>query len=133
MGLLVINRDGEVIGYVDSNDEANELLESLPDDIYTFFVGGFDEDVSDFLLKLNDDSNGESFFDVLKTKYGRVPTEINPFEEIRDAYLRFNTFFIKINYNQLNNRLAAQMFSVLYRTLPAGSAFFVEESSLRLL
>jgi len=121
-----VNRDGEVIGWVDTNAGANELLEQVPDDIYTFFVGGFPDEVALFMQQLNNPvGGGLSFFDMLKEKYGRVPSSLNPFVEIKDAYFKHNTFFIKLNYSLLNSRTAGQMFNVLARTLPAGSCFFV--------
>jgi len=126
MGLYIVDKDGNVIGWVDTNAEANALLEQVPDDIYTFFVGGLPNEVQDFMLRLNTpDSEGLTFFDRLKQKYGRVPENINPFREIKDIFLRYNTFFIKLRGELLSDRTVGQMFSVLHRTLPAGSAFFV--------
>jgi hypothetical protein len=126
MGLYIVNSAGAVIGWVDTNAEANALLEQVPDDIYTFFVGGLPDEVEDYILQLNTASDGvPSFFDILKEKYGRVPESINPFVEIRDAYFKHNTFFIKLNYSLLNSRTTSQMFNVLHRTLPAGASFFV--------
>lgn len=126
MGLYIVDRSGKTIGWVDTNTEANDLLTTVPDDIYTFFVGGLPDEVSAFMLSLNTaDSSGFSFFDRLRSKYGRVPTSINPLKEIKDTFLRHNTFFIKIRGSILTDKTVGQMFSVLRRTLPAGSAFFV--------
>lgn len=126
MGLYIVNKDGYVIGWVDTNAEANALLEQVPDDIYTFFVGGLPDEVESFILQLNTaDEEGLTFFDRLVLKYGKVPEKINPMQEIKDTFLRYNTFFIKLRGDLLNDRTVGQMFSVLHRTLPAGSAFFV--------
>jgi hypothetical protein len=131
MGYFILDKDGNNIGHVETDEEAAALLSASPPDIYTFFVGGAQAEVDAFMLDLNNSETGLSFFESLAAKYGRVPTEINPFEEIKDAYLKHNSFFIKVRYDQLSN-LAGQLFNVLHRTISAGSFFFVivEKSAL---
>jgi hypothetical protein len=124
MGYFILDKDGNNIGHVDTSAEATALLNASPPDIYTFFVGGAQAEVDQFMLNLNDSTAGLSFFERLAVKYGRVPTQINPFEEIKDAYLKHNTFFIKLRHDQLTT-LAGKLFNVLKRTVSAGSFFFV--------
>jgi len=126
MGFHILDKDGLIIGYVETEAEATALLENLPDDIYTFFLGGLPGDVDRFMLQLNGGLGlSPTFFEMLEGKYGRVPESINPFEELKDEYLRNNVFFIKLRYDMINTRLAAQLLSVLRKTLPAGGTFFV--------
>jgi len=126
MGFRVINRDGVIVGYAPTWAEALAILDSVPDDIYTFFVGGSDADVQAFLLRLNRRYiDGKNFFDLLKEKYGRVPEQINPFEEIKSFFIGANSLFIKIRADLINASLAAQLFGVLQVTMPAGSCFFL--------
>jgi len=126
MGFHIIDPAGVIVGYVDTEEEALELLDTIPEDIYTFFVGGLPEDVGAFMLKLNmPQDNGPSFFERMAEKFGRVPATLNAFREIKDEYLKNNTYFIKLRYDMLDPRLAGQMLSVLQRTTPAGGAFFV--------
>jgi len=126
MALYVVDREGKVLGTVPDNAAANALLDSNPEDIYVFNVGGFPEEVQQFMLKLNTpDSQGLTFFERLRRKYGRVPVLINPFEEVRDLLFRQNSFFIRIRHGLLNQELAGQLFSVLQSTISAGSDFFV--------
>jgi len=125
MGFFVIDRNGKNIGHVETDAEATALLNANPPDIYTFFVGGAQAEVDAFILNLNDTEEDVSFFDSLAAKFGRIPDQINPFEEVKDQYLKHNTFFIKIRYDQLNTQLTGQMFNVLRRTVSAGSTFFV--------
>lgn len=126
MGFRVLDSDGQIIGFVETDEEALALLAQVPDDIYVFFVGGRSEDVDRFMLQLNG-SLGKSptFFEMLAEKYGRIPETINPFEEIKDEYLKSSAFFIKVRYDLLSSRMASQLFSVLNRTVSAGSSFFV--------
>lgn len=86
---------------------------------YSFFIGGQAADVLRFTTGLN-----PNFFDVLKQKYGRVPTTINPYAELKADYLR-NTLFIKISLGGIRTREISQLLNVLGRTTPAGSSFFV--------
>ena len=53
MGFHVLDSDGQIIGYVETDAEALALMARVPDDIYTFFVGGLTADVSRFMLQLN--------------------------------------------------------------------------------
>ena len=94
---------------------------------YTFFVGGLPSDVEQFMEKLNeqDGIHELNFFEMLADKYVVVPAAINPFLEIKDAYLRHNSFFIKLRQGQLSNQVLGQLLSVLQRTIGAGGAFFV--------
>jgi len=126
MGFRVLDNDGKIIGYVETEEEALALLSQIPDDIYVFFVGGRSEDVERFMLQLNGAlGKSPTFFEMLAEKYGRVPESINPFEEIKDEYFKNTAFFIKVRYDLLSSRMASQLFSVLRRTIPAGSDFFV--------
>ena len=126
MGYRVFNRDGVIVGYAPTWAEALAILDSVPDDIYTFFVGGAEADVQTFMLTLNRRYvDGKNFFDLLKEKYGRVQTTLNPFEEIKSFFIGANSLFIKIRSDLIDAGLAAQMFAVLQATTPAGSCFFV--------
>jgi hypothetical protein len=126
MGFHVLDNDGQIIGFVETDEEALALLAQVPDDIYVFFVGGLQADVDRFMLQLNGGlGKSPTFFEMLAEKYGRIPETINPFEEIKDEYLKNNAFFVKIRYDLMNSRAASQLLSVLHRTLSAGSSFFV--------
>jgi hypothetical protein len=126
MGFHVLDNDGQIIGFVETEEEALALLAQVPDDIYVFFVGGQADDVQRFMLQLNGGlGRHPTFFETLAEKYGKVPETINPFEEIKDEFFRNTAFFIKIRYDLLNSRAASQLLSVLNRTLAAGSSFFV--------
>lgn len=126
MGFRVLNSDGQIIGYVETDEEALALMEEVPEDIYVFFVGGRPEDVDRLMLQLNGAlGKSPTFFEMLAEKYGRIPESINPFEEIKEEYLKSSAFFIKVRYDLLSTRIASQLFSVLRRTVPAGSGFFV--------
>jgi hypothetical protein len=100
---------------------------TVPEDLHVFFVGGTEQGALDFMVQLNGqgDSSTPSFFDALKEKYGRVPESINPFEEVRHYYLRFNAFFIKIKEQFADQVLLAQLAGILRNTIPAGSTFFL--------
>jgi len=126
MGYKIINSSGLIIGYVETEEEAKALMASVPEDIYTFFVGGSEANVDKFFLDINT-GNGSTlpFFDMLSEKYGKIPDTIIPFEEIREAYFRNNAVFLKIAVDLLDSTLVAQLLSVLRRTVPAGSCFFV--------
>lgn len=126
MGFRVLDSEGQIIGHVETEEQALALMSEVPDDIYVFFVGGRSDDVDRFMLQLNGGlGKSPTFFEMLADKYGRVPESINPFEEIKDEYLKSSAFFIKVRYDLLDTRMASQLFSVLRRTVPAGSNFFV--------
>ena len=126
MGFYIVNQQGLIIGFVETEQEALALLAQVPDDIYTFFVGGLPTDVEKFMFDLNGGAGASpTFFEMLKDKYGRIPNSIVPFDEIKDAYFKHTGFFLKLRLDVLDTRLAAQLLSVLRRTVPAGSAFFV--------
>jgi hypothetical protein len=126
MGYKILNSSGRIIGYVETETEAKALMDAVPEDIYTFFVGGATDHVDKFFLDINT-GNGSSlsFFDMLSEKYGKIPDTIIPFEEIREAYFKNNTVFLKIAVDLLDSTLVAQLLSVLRRTVPTGSSFFV--------
>lgn len=126
MGYNILNGDGLIVGYVETDAEAKALIDSVPDDIYTFFVGGLQKDIDKFFLDVNSDTGDYTpFFSMLAAKYGKIPDTIIPLEEIKDAYLNNNTVFLKLRVELLDSRLVAQLLSVLRRTVPAGSSFFV--------
>jgi len=126
MGYQVLDSDGNIIGYVETDAEALALMESVPDDIYVFFVGGSTPVVDQFMLQLNGGLGvTPTFFDMLSAKYGKIPETINPFDEIKDEFFKNNTFFIKIRSDLMDSRLTSQLMNVLNRTIPAGSGFFV--------
>jgi hypothetical protein len=126
MGYKILNNDGLIIGYVETEEEAKALIDAVPEDIYTFYVGGLQSNVDRFLLDINS-GNGSTlpFFDMLAEKYGKIPDTIIPFEEIKEAYFRNNTVFLKMTVEVLDSVLVSQLLSVLRRTVPAGSSFFV--------
>lgn len=126
MGYNIINRDGRIIGHVESEEEASSLMENVPENIHTFFVGGSQTSIDKFFL----DANGAlgaspTFFEMLSAKYGKVPNSIVPFEEIKEAFFSNNSAFIKMRVDVLDSRLVSQLLKVLKRTIPAGSTFFV--------
>lgn len=126
MGFYIVNKDELIIGFVETEEEALALLDQVPDDIYTFFVGGLPQDVERFMFDLNGGLGvSPTFFEMLAEKYGKIPDTIVPFDEIKDAYFKHTGFFLKLRMDILDSRLAAQLLSVLHRTVPAGSAFFV--------
>jgi hypothetical protein len=126
MGFHIINKDGLIIGFVETEAEALALLANVPEDVYRFFVGGLPRDVDKFMLDINGGLGvSPTFFEMLENKYGRVPETIVPFEEIKEAYFKHTGFFLKIRMDILDSRLAAQLLSVLRRTVPAGASFFV--------
>ena len=123
---LLIDGSDTVVGSVDTEQAARDIIDTIPPDLYTFYVGGQLATVNQFLLKLNGVlGTGNSFMDNLISRYGRVPNTINPFDEIRDAYFKHSSVFIKIRQDVLDGRQTAQLLSVLNRTMPAGSGFFV--------
>jgi hypothetical protein len=78
------------------------------------------------MTRLNTAGNDwPSFITQLKTKYGKVPSYINPMKEMREMFLRNNVFFIKIKYSLLDSQLAARLLMVLRKTVNAGTCFFV--------
>jgi hypothetical protein len=126
MGYRVLDKNGRIVGHAETDDEARELINQTPEDIWKFFVGGTESAADAFMSQLNGGLGvSPTFFEMLQDKYGRVPTAINPFEEFRDAYFKHNTFFIKARIGSGNGQMAAQLLSVLRRTLPAGAGFFV--------
>jgi len=123
-GYLIFDKDGQLKGFLATAEEATAHLDTVPDDIFTFFVGGLEQGVDDFMLQLN--SGDPSFVDALKEKFGRVPEFINPFREIKDLYLKHNAFFIKLkDFDIVPRNILTQLFSVLRVTIHAGSTFFV--------
>lgn len=92
---------------------------------YEFFIGGSPPWVAAFLQYLNTQPRTPSFFDMLAARYGRVPTSVNPYEEIKFNFFRNSAFFIKVRLGSRDSREIAQMFSILKRTVPAGAGFFV--------
>jgi hypothetical protein len=125
MGYHVYDKDGNLVGYLEDEDDIERYLDSLPDDLHVFDVGGFSEDVDRFMVRVNSpEPTGESFIDKLDQRYGRVPVKINPFKEVKDIVFGNNAFFIKLR-NFVDMQLVSQMLSVLRDTLPAGATFFV--------
>jgi len=90
---------------------------------FAFYVGGSAQDVDLFMQDLN--SGSPSFFDALAAKYGKVPDDINPLNEIRDLYIGGNSFFIKTRRDCVDSKMATQLLCVLDKTINAGSDFFV--------
>lgn len=121
----VFNEAGELVGYLENDAEIDQWMASLPDDLYGFPVGGYPDDATRFMLRLNTKAaSGKSFIDLLKERYGRVPLELNPFKEVKDLLLGNNAFFIKLR-NFIDMPLVSQLLGVLRRTLPAGVTFFL--------
>jgi hypothetical protein len=126
MGFHILNADGDITGYVDTEAEAKGLLALVPEDIFTFFVGGETDITNTFMLQLNGLlGSPTSFFESLGERYGRVPSQINPFKEIQAACFKHAVFFIKIRPDVLDGRRTIQLLSVLQRTLPAGAGVFI--------
>ena len=65
------------------------------------------------------------FFDALAIRYGRVPTRINPLQEIRNEIFGADAFFIKIKDGMADREFLGQLLSVFKATLSAGSTFFL--------
>ena len=126
MPYRVYDENNRLVGYIEDDSQIDQWLESLPEDYYTFPVGAFSADVEKFMLRLNSRAaTGTSFFDLLQTKYGRVPSQINPFSEIKELLFGQNAFFIKVRREFTNMTILGQLLTVLRNTLSAGSAFFV--------
>ena len=126
MPYRVYDENNRLVGYIEDDAQIDQWLESLPEDYYTFPVGALPADAEKFMLRLNSrDATGESFFDLLQTRYGRVPEQINPFSEIKELLFGQNAFFIKVRRNLTNMTILGQLLTVLRNTLSAGSTFFV--------
>jgi len=126
MGFHILNADGAITGYVDTELEASALLLQVPEDIFTFFVGGDTETTDTFMLQLNGLlGHSPTFFEDLAERHGRVPTYINPFKELQAVCFKHATFFIKVRPDILDGRKTAQLLSILQRTLPAGAGVFI--------
>jgi len=125
MPYRVYDEQNRLVGYIEDDSEIDQWLENLPEDYYTFPVGALPPDAEKFMLRLNTQSEGESFFDLLRSRYGRVPLQINPFNEVKELLFGQNAFFIKVRRNFVDMSLLGQMLTVLKNTLAAGSTFFV--------
>ena len=126
MGFHILNADGEITGYVDTEAEATALLAAVPEDIFTFFVGGDADTAATFMLQLNGLlGHSPTFFEDLVERHGRVPTHINPFKELQEVCFKHATFFVKVRPDILDGRKTTQLLSILQRTLPAGAAVFI--------
>ena len=126
MGYHVINKEGQIIGFVETEAEAQDLLENVPKDLHVFFLGGSREDVERFMLQLNGGMGvTPTFFEMLADKYGKIPDTINPFQEIRSDYFRHSATFVKLRRSVLSSDVAKQLMAVLNRTTPAGAAYFL--------
>jgi len=126
MGFHILNAAGDITGYVDTELEARLLLLQVPEDIFTFFVGGETDITDTFMLQLNGLlGTPTSFFGSLEERYGRVPAQINPFKEIQAACFKHSVFFIKVRPDILDGRRTTQLLSILQRTLPAGAGVFI--------
>lgn len=92
---------------------------------YSFNIGGTPEDKEVFFQQLNTPIDGKDFFDILADKYGRVPSVINPFQEIRSEIFEANAFFIKIKSGYADREFLGKLLAVFKDTLSAGSTFFL--------
>jgi hypothetical protein len=125
----VLNRSGNIIDTVPES-EATALIDSAPATHYKFEVGGTDEDKDDFFLKLNAlDADGETFFSRLESKYGRLPTDIVPFDEIRDFYLQANSIFVKLQKQLFPEAVTGQLLNIVKAIIPAGTTFFLTKET----
>ncbi len=124
----VINRNGNILRTVPEAD-AGALIDAAPSVHYRFEVGGTDEDIEYFFDNLNTEIAYEdgsyTFFDRLREKYGRLPDEIVPFEEIRDFYLQSNSIFVKLQKRLFPESVTAQLLNILKAVIPAGTTFFL--------
>lgn len=125
MPYRVYDENNRLVGYIEDDDLIDQWLAGLPEDYYSFPVGAVTSDAQKFMLRLNSRAAGQSFFDLLKTKYGRVPQQINPFQEIRDLLFGQNAFFVKVRRSFTDMTVLGQLLTVLRNTLSAGSTFFV--------
>lgn len=125
MPYRIYDESNRLVGYIEDDDQIEQWLATLPEDYYTFPVGALASDAQTFMLRLNSRAAGESFFDLLKTKYGRVPEQINAFTEIRDLLFGQNAFFVKVRKSFTDMTILGQLLTVLRNTLAAGSTFFV--------
>jgi hypothetical protein len=125
-GWYKIGADGILTGFVESEEEVLDTIDNTPQYFYEFFVGGTEEGVAQYMRDLNEQGDLDlSFFEALAEKYGRVPLKLNPFEEIKDLLLKYNSFYIKIKDSIADQAMFNQLFSVLTRTISAGSTFFL--------
>ena len=117
MPYRVYDESNKLVGYIEDDDQIDQWLEALPEDYYTFPVGALPPDAQKFMLRLNAATAGASFFDLLKTRHGRVPLQINPFNEIKELLFGQNAFFIKVRRNMSNMTILGQLLTVLKNTL----------------
>jgi hypothetical protein len=122
---LVIDRDNQIVGTVDTLDEVAEVILGSPTQYLTFYVGGAGKDVENFMNRLNTPQDGPSFFQILEEQQGHLPVAINPLQQFRDLFFKDNATFIKIRGNQLVPDITAQLLGVLANTYSAGSRIFV--------
>jgi hypothetical protein len=125
MPYRVYDENNQLIGYLEDDAEIERWLAELPEDYYTFSVGGTSADTERLMLRLNSRAAGDSFFDLLKQKHGRVPLRLNAFAEIRDLVFGRNAFFIKVRESFTDLPLLGQLLTVLKNTLAAGATFFL--------
>jgi len=120
----IIDQDGNIIGFIDNDTEAAALLDQVPPEEYVFYLGGSKQDVDRTITALNKRDNSQpSFFDLLKNKYGAVPNNINPFDELRDIYLKDSATFIKVKDTPDRPNVLGQLLGTLNATIPAGTTF----------
>jgi hypothetical protein len=120
---LVVDKEGTIIGTVDTEEEVATLILGNPTQYLTFFVGGLSTDVDKFMMKLN--SGSPSFFQILEDEQGHLPVTINPLQEFRRLFFRDNATFIKVTGTVEDQKLTAQLLSVIYGTYSAGSKIFI--------
>jgi len=123
MPYLVVDKEGKIVGTVDTVDEAAAVILGSPVQYLSFYAGGTQKDVDSFMGKLNEGDN--SFFKTLTEAEGHRPISINPLQAFRDQFMRSNTTFVKIKGNTLHSTVAAQLLNVLKNTLSAGSRIFI--------
>lgn len=125
MPYRIYDEDNRLVGYIEDDSQIDQWLNTLPEDYYTFPVGALSADAEKFMLRLNSRAGGESFFDLLKSRYGRIPLQLNPFSEIKELLFGQNAFFVKVRRNFVDMTILGQLLTVLRSTLSAGSTFFV--------
>jgi hypothetical protein len=127
LNFIVRNRNGNITKIIPEG-EATDFIDNLPYTHYRFAVGGHPKDVEDLMTRLNTrDENGMTFFEQLKLKYGKIPENINPFEELRDLYLQTNSLFIKLNNEIFEDGLSSQIFKNIRSLIPAGTTLFLSK------
>ena len=120
---LVLDRDNQIVGTVETEEEVAQVILGSPTQYLTFFVGGSGEDVEAFHNRLN--TGDPSFYQILEDGAGHLPVALNPLQTFRDQFFRNNATFVKIRGNQLGPEFSGQLLSVLAGTYPAGSRIFV--------